>query len=72
MKLRILKLMEKAYDSLYDLSRDSGYPKEYETALSTIEDKAKEYGYKFKVSPSDTWKLYKMTSQEWKEYKEVL
>ena len=69
MKLRILKLMENAYDSLYDLQNAKGTSDKYNDVLEDIERRAKQYGYKFKINPSDKWRLYAMNKAEWEQYK---
>ena len=69
-KLRKLKLLEKAYDSLYDLNNVMGNI--FEETLTKIEQEAKVYGYGFKISPGDKFKLYAITKKEYKTFKEVV
>lgn len=66
-KLRKLILLEKAYDSLYDLNTRMNH--KFNDTLVELEKEAEEYGYKFKLNSKDKFKLYAMTKKEYEEYK---
>ena len=68
-KLRKLKLLEKVYDSLYDLNNIMNY--KFNSVLEQLEKEANKYGYKFKISPTDKFKLYSMTQKEYQAFKVV-
>jgi hypothetical protein len=66
-KLRKLILLEKAYDSIYDLNNYLGY--KLNDVLTTLEKEAKDYGYQFKLNSNDKFKLKSMTKKEFEDYK---
>jgi len=62
MENKIKKKFELAFDNLYDLHSklNNRFSSEAHLFMAKMEDEVKEWGYEFKLSKSDKFKLYKI------------